>query len=71
MWEDYQEVQVGGSYEERKRARGQQIRILDDLERLLRRYEEALNPGQIGIPGLGDIGILRERIKLDQLRDRK
>lgn len=71
MWEDYQEIQVGGSYEERKRARGQQIRILDDLERLLRRYEEALNPGQIGIPGLGDIGILRERIKLDQLRDRK
>lgn len=71
MWRDFQEIQVGGTYEERKRARGQQIRLLDDLERLLRRYEEALNPGQIGIPGLGDIGILRERIKLAQLNDRK
>ncbi|MBX3360718.1 MAG: hypothetical protein KF705_04645 [Phycisphaeraceae bacterium] len=71
LWEDYQRIQVGGSYEERRRARGQQIRLLDDLEKVLKRYEEALNPGQLGLPGIGDIGILRERIKLDQLRDRK
>lgn len=71
IWEDFQRVQVGGSYEDRKRARGQQIRLLDDLERLLRRYEEALNPGQLGVPGSGDIGIMRERIRLEQLRDRK
>lgn len=71
MWEDFQQIQVGGTYEERKRARGQQIRLLDDLERLLRRYEEALNPGQLGIPSLGDIDIMRGRIKLEQLRDRK
>lgn len=71
IWRDYSGVQVQGDYSQRQRARGQQIKHLDNLEKLLRRYEEALNPGQLGVPGIGDIGVLRERIKLEMMRDRK
>ncbi len=71
IWEDYGRIQVGGDYTQRQAARGRQIRLLGDLEKILKRYEEALNPGQIGVPGLGDIGVLRERIRLEQARDRK
>lgn len=71
MWRDYGRIQVQGDYGARTRARGQQLRILDDMEKTLRRYEESLNPGQIGIPGIGDIGVLRQRIRLEQARDRK
>lgn len=71
IWEDYGRIQVGGDYAERQAARGRQLRLLGDLEKILKRYEEAVNPGQLGVPGIGDIGVLRERIRLDQLRDRK
>ena len=71
IWEDFGRIQVTGDYGERAAARGRQIRLLGDLEKIIRRYEEALNPGQIGVPGLSDIGVLRERIRLEQARDRK
>lgn len=71
LWRDFGRIQVQGDYAERTRARGQQLRILDDMEKTLRRYEESLNPGQIGVPGVGDIGVMRQRIRLEQARDRK
>jgi hypothetical protein len=71
IWEDYGRIQVGGDYAERQAARGRQLRLLGDLEKILKRYEEAVNPGQLGVPDIGNIGVLRERIRLDQLRDRK
>lgn len=71
IWSDYGQVQVGGDYGERQAARGRQLRLLADLEKILKRYEEAINPGQLEVPGISDIGVIRERIRLEQMRDRK
>lgn len=71
IWSDFSQVAVGGDWAQRNAARGRQLRLLADLEKILKRYEEAINAGEIGVPGLGDIGVLRERIRLEQMRDRK
>ena len=71
LWREYNEIQVQGrDARERNAARGRQIRKLQDMIRLLRRYEEAINPRQLGIPGEPDLRIIIERIKLEMMRDR-
>ncbi len=71
LWREYNEIQVQGrDARERNAARGRQIRKLQDMIRLLRRYEEAINPAQLGIPGEPDLRIIIERIKLEMMRDR-
>ncbi len=76
LMREYGQIQVRapGGYRERTRARGQRKSKLEEVQRLVRRYEEALTRrwlGQNGIPGDKDIDILKERIKLEQMQDRK
>jgi len=40
------------------------------MENLLKKYEEALNPNQIGVPDFNTLEILRKRIELEQLGDK-
>ncbi len=70
QFREFNEIQVQGNYEERTRARGRQIRILDAIQRQVRRYGEAINP-RLGIPSVEDIQIRIEQIKLQQLADRR
>lgn len=71
LWQDFQGIQVQGEYSERTRARGQQRRTLEEMQGILRRYEEALVPQRLGIPDYNSISIMIEQIKLQQLADKK
>ncbi|MDX9912730.1 MAG: hypothetical protein RBS39_12945 [Phycisphaerales bacterium] len=71
LWREFNETPVQGDYTERTRGRGIRQGKLNDMERLIRRYEESINPRRIGVPGIGDIAIFRDQLKLEQLRDKK
>ncbi|MEM1330534.1 MAG: hypothetical protein AAGG07_08240 [Planctomycetota bacterium] len=71
LWRDYNEVNDGGGERiERNRARGRQTRILKEMIGILRRFEGALFPQQIGVPGMLQLEGLIEQIKLNALSDR-
>jgi hypothetical protein len=72
LWRDFQEVEVKapGQYPQRTQARGRQTAILNQMEQIERKYEEALYPRQLGVPGLGDIPLLKKQIELEQLKDK-
>jgi hypothetical protein len=72
LWRKYGEVTVAppAGHRERTAARGQQIRILQDMLTLAKRYREAFDPREAGAPSLGDLEILEQRLKLDQQGDR-
>lgn len=68
LWEEQQGVQVGGDWDERRRARGRKINLLEQMRRLIRKYSEAL-PGNY--PTEPQIATMIEQLKLEQLRDKK
>jgi hypothetical protein len=68
---DFEQVQVGGDYRERTAARGRQIRIIEEMQNIIKRYEEAFDPRSIGVPDWNTLNILKEQIKLAQLADRR
>ncbi|MEM7754635.1 MAG: hypothetical protein AAF297_03250 [Planctomycetota bacterium] len=75
VWREYNEIQVGGTFQETRRAIGQRIRLLEDIESTLRRFDgdqanPALNSRRIGVPGPQDIAVMieRHRIQLIQAR---
>lgn len=70
LWDKYQEVQVGGNYSERTRARGQQINLINQMQAIEKRYEEALNPRSVGVLGWNDLETLKQQIKLQQSADK-
>jgi hypothetical protein len=72
LWDEFQEVQVKdpGGYPERTQARGRRKGIINEMESLLKKYEEALNPRQIGVPDYNTLEIIRKRIELEQLGDK-
>ncbi len=66
--------QGGSSYEARTQARGKQLRAIDEIIALLKRYEEAFGPrwhGQNGIPNIADFELQKEQLQLQQLVDKK
>lgn len=67
---DFTEIQVQGDYNERTRARGRQIRTLEEMQRLRRRFDDAINPF-LQIPTNEQLQITIERIRLQQLADRR
>lgn len=76
LFRDFQRVQIQGETpEERNRGRGQQIRILEDIKRLLDRYGEGINPRAIqGAPDQWEVQInqiieqIKQQIRLDKRR---
>jgi hypothetical protein len=74
LWqEDYQQVQVQapGEYQQRTAARGQRKRIIENMQSLLKRYEEAINPRQLRIPTYEELEIIKKQIEFEQLADRR
>lgn len=68
---DYREIRVEGDVRQRNAARSRQIRIIDEMQSLLRRYEEAINPRALQIPDFDTLNILKEQIRLQILADRR
>lgn len=69
---DLQQIEVQGDYNERQRARGQQINILRQAQSIYRRYGESINPAQFGNAINSDVDIeiqisrIRTAMRLDQ-----
>jgi hypothetical protein len=73
LFDDYGDIQVQGDYQERTRARGQQIRKLEEIKQLLVRWGEGLDVWirENGVPSIPDIATQQEQIRLQQLADRR
>lgn len=71
LYQDYTEVPGGGDRRERARSRGQRSRLLDQMERILVRFGEAVIPGRIGVPiNITWIEDQRNVIKAEAIADR-
>jgi hypothetical protein len=73
MWQEFDEIQVEppGEYRERTQARGRQQRKIDEIIRLIGKYEEGLDPRREGVPGKNDLEIIKKRIQLEQMQDKR
>jgi hypothetical protein len=72
LWGEFGEVAVKdpGGYSERTQARGRRKAIITEMENLLKKYEEALNPREVGVPDYNTLEIYRKRIELEQMGDK-
>lgn len=73
LMRQYAEIQVDGNYRQRTAARGQQIRTLQQIRKILLRYGKSITGqwrAQWGIPSKDDLKTLIELIKLQQLGDK-
>ena len=68
LWQEQGAIQVGGDWDERRRARGQKINLLEKMKRMIRKYKEAL-PG--GYPTEAQVETMIQALKLEQLADKK
>lgn len=73
MWAEFREIQVEppGEYRERTQARSRQMKKLDEIIRFIEKYEECRDPRAEGVPDKTSLEIIREQIKLEQLKDKK
>ncbi len=74
LWEEFGEVQVQGDYQERSQARATQLRKIDDIIGIGRRFEESITGRfyqQYQIPMEPQLNQLKEQIKLAQVADRR
>jgi hypothetical protein len=80
LWREYNEVQVGGDYDERRRARSTQLQKLNALVSVLKMWAEGLPVRelyQIGLPMNGGdpnyavFDNIIEKIKMQQRLDRR
>ena len=72
LWEEYGDVQVEapGGYRERTQARGRRKAIIEDMQQILKKYEEALNAREVPCPDWATLNIIKERIKTEQMADK-
>lgn len=70
MFREYNEINVGGDYNARKRARGARINILRKIIAQVERYEESLRFSRIGVPPVAQMRVTIEQLRLQQLADR-
>lgn len=72
LWEQVGKVEVKapGQYQQRTQARGARKKLLNDMQAIERKYEEALNPRALRVPGIADIDTLKKQIDLEQLADK-
>jgi hypothetical protein len=70
-WQDFAQIQVGGDYNERRRARGRQISLLEEMQGIIRRYEEAFDPRSLGVQTWEWMNIAKEQIRMQQMADRR
>jgi hypothetical protein len=72
LWRDVNQVEVKapGGYRERSQARGRRKSLMEEMQAIEKKYEEALNPAQLRVPGWNDLETLKKQIDLEQLGDK-
>ncbi|MFG0282997.1 MAG: hypothetical protein ACF8R7_01120 [Phycisphaerales bacterium JB039] len=68
LWQQQAGIAVGGDWDERRRARGQKINLLEQMKRLIRKYKESLGGGY---PSEAQLETMIQQLKLEQLADKK
>jgi hypothetical protein len=71
---DAQQVKPPGGYQERTKSRGQQLRIIEEVKGLLNRWGEGLSQrwrGENRIPDEATLNSYEEKIRLEQMKDKK
>jgi len=72
LWEDYQGVEVAepGEYPQRTQARARRKAIINQMEAIILKYKEALDPRSVPVPDYNTLEIIKKRIELEQLQDK-
>jgi len=71
LWAEFGDIEVQGEYNERKSARGAQIRKLRQIQQLCEKYGEAVDPRQFGFPPVSEVKRQIAIIELEQLADQR
>jgi hypothetical protein len=81
LWEEFGEVQVQGDYDQRRQARSTQIQKIEQIKSIFKRYAESFEwrwlarygfpiDGEGG-PGIAQLTEIQDRIRTQQLLDRR
>ncbi len=73
LLQEFTDIQVAGEYPARTKARGQKIRKIQEVISILERYDESLTGrwrGQNGIPGLDQLLLIIEQLRVQQMADK-
>lgn len=73
LWREFQtvEVKAPGGYRERQAARGRQISLIEDMQAIIKRYDEALNPNEVRVPDWNELETIKQSIRLQMLADKR
>jgi len=72
--EEFAQIQVQGTYDERQRARANQIRRLDEIDSILKRFGEGISARWLfenGVPDEATRRTIKEQIKIQMMADRR
>jgi hypothetical protein len=71
LWKDFEQIPVqGDTPRERNQQRGKKINRLEEMKRIVKKYEEAMNPRWFGLPAYQDLEIIISDIRTEMLRDK-
>jgi hypothetical protein len=72
LWHQFNEVAVKppAQYTQRNQARGKRKSILEEMQGIEKKYEEALNPHLVGVPNYTEIEEIKRKIDLERLADK-
>jgi hypothetical protein len=74
LWEQFARIQVGGERRDRITARATQMRTIQRIIGVLKKYEEVISVGFFqlppGLPPVPNLEVLHEQIKQEQMKDR-
>ena len=74
LMEEYGRIQVQGDYNQRAAARAQQIRVLQRVQQILKRFEEVVKLGLMrleNVPSAQQIDVMIEQIRQEQMKDKR
>lgn len=72
LWREFNEIQPRppAGLPERTEARSRQISRINEMQALLKKYEEAIVPGRLGIPNWNWLETRKKQLQIDNQRDR-
>ncbi|MCL4740570.1 MAG: hypothetical protein KJZ54_00040 [Phycisphaerales bacterium] len=74
LMQEFGRIQVQGDYNQRSAARAQQIRTLQRIQQILKRFEEVASLGLMeleGVPSPQEIDVIIEQIRQEQMKDKR
>lgn len=72
LWQDFREVRIAdpGEYPQRTQARNKQKNIIEEMQKLLEKYKEAVNPRAVPCPSWAQLNLRKETLKTEQMADK-